>query len=72
MLRYGRFRVLLDTVPEGIQVTIHDSDGFVCEVVGREVQGAVLAALAAAECGADESDVTLRRPGNGLTTGGNG
>ena len=59
MLRYGRFRVLLDTVPEGVLVTIHDDVGFVCEVVGLEVQAAVLAALAAAQCGDEELDVTL-------------
>jgi hypothetical protein len=54
MLRYGRFRVLLDTVPEGVLVTIHDDVGFVCEVVGLEVQAAVLAALAAAQSCDDE------------------
>jgi hypothetical protein len=58
MLRYGRFRVLLDTVPEGILVTIHDHEGFVCEVVGVEVQAAVLAALAAATCGDDDPETT--------------
>jgi hypothetical protein len=41
MLRYGRFRVLLDTVPEGVLVTIHDNDGFVCEVVDADAQTAV-------------------------------
>jgi hypothetical protein len=59
MLRYGRFRVLLDTVPEGVLVTIHDDVGFVCEVVGLEVQAAVLAALAAAHCGDEDLDTTL-------------
>ena len=48
MLRYGRFRVLLDTVPEGVLVTIHDHEGFVCEVVGTDAQQAVIAALDAA------------------------
>jgi hypothetical protein len=48
MLRYGRFRVLLDTVPEGVMVTIHDHEGFVCEVVGTDAQQAVIAALDAA------------------------
>ncbi len=48
MLRYGRFRVLLDTVPEGVLVTIHDHDGFVCEVVDADAQTAVLTALDAA------------------------
>lgn len=48
MLRYGRFRVLLDTVPEGVLVTIHDHEGFVCEVVGSDAQQAVIAALDAA------------------------
>jgi hypothetical protein len=49
MLRYGRFRVLLDTVPEGVLVTVHDGDGFVCEVVDRDATTAVMAALEAAE-----------------------
>ena len=48
MLRYGRFRVLLDTVPEGVLVTIHDHEGFVCEVVDDDGRAAVLAALEAA------------------------
>ena len=51
MLRYGRFRVLLDTVPEGVLVTIHDHEGFVCEVVDTDAQPAVLAALEAAIAG---------------------
>jgi hypothetical protein len=49
MLRYGRFRVLLDTVPEGVLVTVHDNDGFVCEVVDVDANVAVLAALEAAQ-----------------------
>jgi hypothetical protein len=48
MLRYGRFRVLLDTVPEGVLVTIHDHEGFVCEVVDTDARSAVLTALEAA------------------------
>ncbi|HZS35836.1 MAG TPA: hypothetical protein VFF06_03370 [Polyangia bacterium] len=49
MLRYGRFRVLLDTVPEGVLVTVvHDRDGFVCEVVDRDARIAVMTALEAA------------------------
>lgn len=51
MLRYGRFRVLLDTVPEGVLVTIHDHEGFVCEVVAHDAQTAVIAALDAAIAG---------------------
>lgn len=58
MLRYGRFRVLLDTVPEGVLVTVHDNDGFVCEVVGVDATTAVLAALEAATAG-DEEDPEL-------------
>jgi hypothetical protein len=54
MLRYGRFRVLLDTVPEGVLVTIHDNDGFVCEVVDVDAQSAVLAALEAAHAANDD------------------
>ncbi len=56
MLRYGRFRVLLDTVPEGVLVTIHDNDGFVCEVVALDAQTAVLAALEAAQVADDEPE----------------
>jgi hypothetical protein len=56
MLRYGRFRVLLDTVPEGVLVTIHDHDGFVCEVVDADAQSAVLAALDCARAGDAEDD----------------
>jgi hypothetical protein len=58
MLRYGRFRVLLDTVPEGVLVTIHDNDGFVCEVVDADAQTAVLAALEAAQAADDDFDVS--------------
>ena len=54
MLRYGRFRVLLDTVPEGVLVTIHDHDGFVCEVVDSDARTAVLAALDCALAGDDD------------------
>ena len=54
MLRYGRFRVLLDTVPEGVLVTIHDHEGFVCEVVDSDARSAVLAALEAATAGDDD------------------
>ncbi len=58
MLRYGRFRVLLDTVPEGVLVTIHDHDGFVCDFVDADAHTAVLAALdcALAGDGDDELD----------------
>ena len=45
MLRYGRFRVLLDTVPEGVLVTIHDHEGFVCEVVGAGIRRSDFAPL---------------------------
>jgi hypothetical protein len=56
MLRYGRFRVVLDTVPEGVLVTVHDHDGFVCEVVAPDGEAAILAALAAAQIDDDEDD----------------
>jgi len=56
MLRYGRFRVVLDTVPEGVLVTVHDHDGFVCEVVAPDGHAAILAALAAAQIDDDEDD----------------
>ena len=55
MLRYGRFRVVLDTVADGVLVTVHDHDGFVCEVVAPDGQAAVLAALAAAQIQDDEN-----------------
>jgi hypothetical protein len=49
MLRTGRFRLLLDSVPEGVLVTVVDDQrGFVCEVVDRDARAAVLAALEAA------------------------
>ncbi len=56
MLRYGRFRVLLDTVPEGVLVTIHDNDGFVCEVIDADPQEAVLAALEMATATDDDPE----------------
>jgi len=59
MLRYGRFRVLLDTVPEGVLVTIHDHEGFVCEVVDTDAQSAVLAALEAAIAGDVDIDIDV-------------
>ena len=59
MLRYGRFRVLLDTVPEGVLVTIHDHEGFVCEVVDTDAQSAVLAALDAAIAGDGDVDIDI-------------
>ena len=49
MLQIGRFRLLLDTVPEGVLVTVCDRAGFVCEVVANDTRGAVIAALEAAE-----------------------
>lgn len=54
MLRYGRFRVLLDTVPEGVLVTVHDHEGFVCEVVDSDARTAVLFALEAALAGEED------------------
>jgi hypothetical protein len=61
MLRFGRFRVLLDTVPEGVLVTVHDHEGFVCEVVGVDAQTAVVAALEAAQVG-DEAEEDSELP----------
>jgi hypothetical protein len=49
MLQYGSFRLLFDTVPEGVLVTIHDPDGFICAVVRPDGPSAALAALQAAE-----------------------
>jgi hypothetical protein len=56
MLRYGRYRVHLDTVPEGVLVSVHDNDGLVCEVVDVDAVVAVRAALAAAHADSDEED----------------
>lgn len=56
MLRYGRFRVLLDTVPEGVLVTIHDHEGFVCEFVDTDARAAVLGALDCALAGGEDDD----------------
>jgi hypothetical protein len=56
MLRYGRYRVHLDTVPEGVLVSVHDNDGLVCEVIDVDAVAAVRAALAAAHAGSDEDD----------------
>ncbi len=53
MLQYGRFRLLFDTVPEGVLITVHDSSGFICEVVDADARAAVMAAIAAAELSAD-------------------
>jgi hypothetical protein len=49
MLQCGGYKMLLDTVPEGVLVTVHDSSGFVCAVVDRDARSAVMAALEAAE-----------------------
>ena len=56
MLRYGRFRVVLDTVADGVLVTVHDHEGFVCEVMAPDGHAAVLAALAAAQIHDDENE----------------
>ena len=56
MLRYGRFRVRLDTVPEGVLVTVHDHHGLVCEVVDVDGRAAVRAALAAARGEEDDGE----------------
>jgi hypothetical protein len=53
MLQYGRFKLLFDTVPEGVLITVHDSSGFICEVVDSDVRSAVMAAIAAAELSLD-------------------
>lgn len=51
MLQLGRFRFLFDTIDEGVLVTVHDPDGFVCQVAERNAQAAVRAALDAAILG---------------------
>jgi len=63
MLQCGRYRLLLDTVDEGVLVTVmHDQSGFICTVEGRDTRAAVLAALDAADAhsfvDADEGDLT--------------
>jgi len=59
MLLIGSYRLLLDTVPEGVLVTVHDDDGFVCAVTARDARIAVAEALAAAENADDEELVLL-------------
>jgi len=53
MIQCGRYKVLLDTVPEGVLVTVHDASGFICEVVGADASSAVMSALEAAELSSD-------------------
>ncbi len=55
MLRYGRYRLLFDTVPEGVLVTVHDECGFVCQVVGTDGRSAAWAAIDALEAVLDEA-----------------
>jgi hypothetical protein len=54
MLQVGCLRLLLDTVPEGVLVTVHDGSGFICEVVDADARSAVMAAIEAAEMSADD------------------
>jgi hypothetical protein len=49
MLHYGRLRLLFDTVPEGVMVTVFDESGFVCQRVGSSGPSAAQSALQAAE-----------------------
>jgi hypothetical protein len=49
MLTSGPFKLLFDTVDEGVLVTVHDDFGFVCQVVDRDARRAAEAALEAAE-----------------------
>ena len=60
MLRYGRYRVHLDTVPEGVLVSVHDNDGLVCEVIDVDAMVAVRAALAAAQADDEDDDYESR------------
>ena len=46
--------MLFDTVPEGVQVTVHDHNGFLCAVIDRDGCAAAHAALAAARLDDDE------------------
>lgn len=59
MLLIGTYRLLFDTVPEGVLVTVHDDDGFVCAVTARNARIAVEEALAAAENAEDDELVLL-------------
>ena len=54
MLQVGCLKLLLDTVPEGVLVTVHDGSGFICEVVDSDARSAVMAAIEAAEMSADD------------------
>jgi hypothetical protein len=57
MLQCGRYRLLLDTVEEGVLVTVmHDQSGFVCTVEGADTRAAILAALEAAEAHSSDDD----------------
>ena len=49
MLQVGRLKLLLDTVPEGVLVTVYEGGGFLCEVVDSDARSAVMSALEAAE-----------------------
>jgi hypothetical protein len=55
--------LLFDTVPEGVLVTVHDGDRFVCAVSAREARIAVAEALAAAENAGDDEDVLVELDG---------
>jgi hypothetical protein len=56
MLQLGRFRFLFDTVDEGVLVTVHDPEGFVCQVVEEDANRAVRAAIAAAILGEEAEE----------------
>jgi hypothetical protein len=57
MLKCGRFRLLLDTIEEGVLVTVMDEQaGFICTIEERDTKSAVLAALDLAQLHDQSSD----------------
>ena len=49
MLVYNGWRMLLDTVAEGVEVTVLGPAGWVCTVTGPTAKAAVSSAIEAAE-----------------------
>jgi hypothetical protein len=65
MLVYNGWRMLLDTVTEGVEVTVLGPAGWVCTVTGPNAQTAVASAIEAAEATrAIEPAPPRRRPYN--------
>jgi hypothetical protein len=49
MLIYGDYRLLLDTVREGVQVTVLTREGWICSVTEATAKEAVMRAIETAE-----------------------